>query len=258
MSLGIAYALILMFSSFISGLSGFGFSMIALSLLSLFINMKSAVVFLAIHTLACNIFQLIKLREHISIKKTICLLAGALCGVPAGVYLLVNVDPWWIKKALGLVIISFVAQHVLYPEKTERSVCTGQNAPDEGGQTLDNKKKTLAGFLAGVAGGALMGGLLSGGPPVIIYALKVSKNNKYFIKATLQSFFLFSGLYATIFYFAYGMLTAPLLLSSMIFLPATLAGTGLGILAFEKISYASFQKIVLVFMVALGLSMLFR
>jgi uncharacterized membrane protein YfcA len=249
-----------MFSSFISGLSGFGFSMVALSLLSLFINMKSAVVFLAIHTLTCNIFQLIRLRKHISIKKTIFLLAGSLCGVPAGVYLLKSVDPWWIKKALGLVIIYFVAQQILYSKKNGRTACPRQNAPGEGegGAALYNKKKALAGFLAGVTGGALMGGLLSGGPPVIIYAMKVSKNNKYFIKATLQSFFLFSGLYSIVFYFAYGMLTTPILLSSMVYLPVTLAGTALGILAFERISFAFFQKVLLVLMAALGLSMLIR
>lgn len=175
---GIFCILILAFSGFVSGVSGFGFSMVALTLLSLLFEIKSAVVFLAAHTLACNIIQIIKLR-----------------------------------------------------------------------------KKTLAGFLAGAAGGALMGGLLSGGPPVIIYSLK-SVGNKHQIKAILQSFFLFSSAYAVILYFASDLLTVRLLVSSMLYLPATIIGTGLGIWVFEAISFAAFWKIMLVFMTLLGLSLL--
>lgn len=256
--------LVLAFSGFVSGISGFGFSMVALTLLSLLFEIKSAVVFLAAHTLACNIIQIIKLRKHLSLKSLLPLLAGALSGVPAGVYLLKSMDPWWIKKALGLIVISFVIQQILCPGKAENN---GDATPDQVDERkgpnhhadagLRKKKKTLAGFLVGTAGGALMGGLLSGGPPVIIYSLK-SVSNKHQIKAVLQSFFLFSSAYAIILYFTSGLLTFPLLFSSMLYLPATIIGTGLGIWVFEAISFAAFRKIVLVFMTLLGLSLFFK
>lgn len=249
---GIICVAVLATSSFVSGVSGFGFSMVALALFSLFYDIKTAVVFLAVHTLACNIFQIINLRKHLSLKSTLPLLAGALSGVPAGVYLLKNIDPWWIKKALALVIITFVIQQLFYPGFGGN----GGDAPPTR-STGQNKNKTLTGVLAGAAGGALMGSLLTGGPPVIIYALKQSRD-KYFIKATLQSFFLFGSLYAIIIYFASGLMSAPLLLSSLIYLPATIAGTGLGILVFEKISTGAFNKIILALIIILGVSMLFK
>ncbi|MFZ5647659.1 MAG: sulfite exporter TauE/SafE family protein [Bacillota bacterium] len=261
---GIICVVILLFSAFVSGVSGFGFTMVALTLLSLLYDIKTSVVFLAIHTLTCNIFQLVKLRNHLYIKGMLPLLAGALTGVPAGVYILKNIDPWWIKKSLGVVIITFVIQQFFYSGKTENTDSPTQNGAGGNGEPVpplngsgENKKKTLPGFLAGTAGGALMGSLLSGGPPIAIYALKESQN-KYYIKATLQSFFLFSSLYSIIIYFATGLMTAPLLLSSLLYLPATIVGTGLGILVFEKISFATFNKIVLAFITMLGLSLLLK
>ncbi|MFZ5650365.1 MAG: sulfite exporter TauE/SafE family protein [Bacillota bacterium] len=260
---GVMCVIILAFSAFISGVSGFGFSMVALTLFSLLFDIKTSVVFLAAHTLACNIFQLVKLRKHLSFTRMLPLIAGALSGVPAGAYLLKNIDPWWIKKALGLVIIIFVLQQVIY-RKEQKNGGIPPDAPGAGGTSAPartceakNTKKTLAGLLAGAAGGALMGGLLSGGPPIMIYALKES-SDKYYIKSTLQSFFFFTSLYAIIIYLASGLMTAPLLMSSLLYLPATIAGTGLGILVFEKLSVSAFNKIVLILITILGISMLFK
>lgn len=238
--------------------------MVALTLFSLLFDFKTSVVFLAAHTLACNIFQLVKLRKHLSVKRLLPLVAGALSGVPAGAYLLKNIDPWWIKKALGIVIIIFVLQQVFYPGKEQKNGGIRPDEPGAGGTSApagacraQNIKKTLAGLMAGSAGGALMGGLLSGGPPIMIYALKQSKD-KYYIKSTLQSFFFFSSLYAIIIYFANGLMTAPLLMSSLLYLPATIAGTGLGILVFERLSVSAFNKIILILITILGISMLFK
>lgn len=261
---GIFCILILLFSSFISGVSGFGFSMVALTLLSLLYDIKKAVVFLAIHTLTCNIFQLIKLKEHISPKETLPLLIGAIAGVPAGVYFLKNMDPWWIKKLLGIIIITFVIQQILHPQK-EKSDIASKDKPNRREDTdnprkgvKEQKKEALTGLLVGTASGVLMGGFLSGGPPIVIYSLKKGTNNKYIIKATLQSFFLFSSAYAIMLYYASDLLSTPMLFSSMFYLPATIIGTGIGIMVFEAISFPVFRKILLIFITLLGFSLLFK
>ena len=248
----VLFVLIFLLSSFVSGVSGFGFSMIAVALLTLLLDVKMAVVFMSAHTLTVNILQLIRLRRHISLKEIIPLLAGAIAGVPGGVYLLKNMDPWWIKKMLGLVVIWFVLQQIIYSRKQHDH----SDHPPES-EPMANKKETLAGFLVGTVSGVLMGGILSGGPPVMIYSLK-KFSDKYQIKTILQSFFLFSGAYAMLLYISSGLLTVPVLLSSIIYLPATIAGTVLGIMVFEAISSVVFHSIAIVFMTLLGLSLLLK
>lgn len=250
----VLFVLIFLLSSFVSGVSGFGFSMIAVVLLTLLMDVKMAVVFLSAHTLTVNTLQLIRLRRHISLKEIIPLLAGALAGVPGGVYLLKNMDPWWIKKMLGLVVIWFVLQQIIYSRK---QYAQSDHPPESEPMAQQNKKETLAGFLVGTVSGVLMGGILSGGPPVMIYSLK-KFTSKYQIKTILQSFFLFSGAYAMLLYISSGLLTVPVLLSSIIYLPATIAGTVLGIMVFEAISSAVFHSIAIVFMTLLGLSLLLK
>ncbi|GEM_PF-740055 len=248
------FALTFLISSFVSGVSGFGFSMIAVALLTLLLDVKMAVVFLSAHTLTVNILQLIRLRRHIVLKQIIPLLAGAIAGVPVGVYLLKNLDPQWLKKMLGLVVIWFVLQQIFYSGKQYDH---SDHPPEPEPMAQGNNKETLAGFLVGTVSGVLMGGILSGGPPVMIYSLK-KFTSKYQIKTVLQSFFLFSGSYAMVLYISSGLLTLPVLLSSIIYLPATIAGTVLGIIVFEAISSVVFHRIVIIFMALLGLSMLLK
>lgn len=52
--------------------------------------------------------------------------------------------------------------------------------------------------------------------------------------------------------------TEPVLLSSIIYLPATVAGVGLGMLVFEAISSAVFHRIAIVLMTLLGLYLLWK
>lgn len=250
----VLFVLIFLLSSFVSGVSGFGFSMIAVALLTLLLDVKMAVVFLSAHTLTVNILQLTRLRRHISLKEIIPLLAGSIAGVPGGVYLLKNMDPWWIKKMLGLVVIWFVLQQIIYSRKQYDH---SDHPPESEPMAQANKKETLAGFLVGTVSGVLMGGILSGGPPVMIYSLK-KFSEKYQIKTILQSFFLFSGAYAMLLYISSGLLTVPVLLSSIIYLPATITGTVLGIMVFEAISSAVFLRIAMAFMALLGLSLLLK
>jgi hypothetical protein len=251
----------LFISALLSGISGFGFSMVALTLLSFVFDIKQAVPFLVIHALTCNIFQLVKLKKYINIKHHLILLSGALVGVPIGVYLLKTAGTFWIKKLLGVIVISYVVNESLTKtkdsdenktEESEETVETGEKS-----SSLVFKKQKAIGFIVGKISGILMGSILSGGSPIIIYSMKISKN-KYVIKATLQSFFLLCSIYSLILYFISGLLSTNILMSSMLYLPATIIGTIVGMRIFECISAKTFNKAVLFFLTLLGLLMLFK
>lgn len=233
------------------GVSGFGFALVSLTLLSLFFNIKTSVVFLVVHTLVNNILQLIRLKRQVSLKKVLPLILGAITGVPVGVMFLKKLDPWWIQKGLAVIILYFILESLTKEIYKNKETCKNKQDYQEGGaKTNNSKKNNLIGYLVGLSSGSLMGGFMSGGPPVVIYSIREG-SDKFTVKAILQSFFLFSSAYAMILYIFSGMMTSTLFYTSIQYLPATLLGTFIGIIIFERLSYKVFKNILLVFMVLL-------
>lgn len=233
-----------------SGISGFGFALLSITLLSFFVHVKAAVVFLVLHTLTQNIIQFIHLRKFFDLKSVIPLLTGGMLGVPPGVLFLKSMDAVLVQKALGVVVILFVLQSVLKGQERQ----TPQYSIKKKETRTTNKG--IAG-LTGITGGMLMGAFLSGGPPIVMYAVKAG-GSKYQIKATMQSFFLFSNIYSLTLYSLSGLMTLDVLLESAKFLPVSIAGTVLGIRLFKGMSTAMFNKLLYAFLFVLGVVMLFK
>ena len=95
-------------ASFISGLSGFGFGLIAMALLPLLIGIKLANAFVSFCGLVIFAALTIPLRKHIAWRTLLPLLAGTALGVPIGVYGLVNLPESLLLKILAGFILSYV------------------------------------------------------------------------------------------------------------------------------------------------------
>ena len=94
---------------------------------------------------------------------------------------------------LGVVLVAFSLYFLLFQKKIRLK------------PTVPN------GVLAGTLGGVLNGLFATGGPPVVLY-LSSAMQDKTAYFATIQFYFAFTNLYATIMRLANGMITAEILL----------------------------------------------
>lgn len=261
---GIICLSVLLSTSLIGGISGFGFTLLALTVLSFFFEIKLVVAFLSIHTFGHNIIQVTRLRKHISPRRTLPLILGGILGVPAGVLFLTHVPAFWVEKMLGLIVLFVAGQSVwqaVHKRRASEKAVSGGGVPQPGAATGRKRNheylRLIRGGVFGVAAGGLMGAYFSGCPLAVIYAMGEG-GDKYTVKATLQSFFLFSSAYGVALYGLNGVLTGPVFWNSVSHLPVTALGTVFGIYIFERIPGGLFHRLVLFFLVLAGLGLLIK
>lgn len=118
----IAFFVVLFVSSFVSGLSGFGFSAIGASLL-LFLQPTSAVALLVLLSLFTQLLSVNKLWKEISPHMTFKMnetsvlpyIIGGFVGIPLGVYVLSNTDPKRLTAILGGILVVYALYSLVKP-----------------------------------------------------------------------------------------------------------------------------------------------
>jgi uncharacterized membrane protein YfcA len=91
-------------SSFVQSVTGFGFGLVAMSLLPLFLSFNSAYFVLMIPNLAvCTMNFLVNCR-HFRWRQGLGLIIGSCLAVPLGFYLMINMKSEWLMRGLGLLI----------------------------------------------------------------------------------------------------------------------------------------------------------
>ena len=112
------------------------------------------------------------------------------------------------------------------------------------------------GFLTGACGGVLNGLFSTGGPPIVLYLLGTTEGHAAYL-ATIQAYFAFNNVYATIIRFLNGQITAEMMPG----LAGGFAGMILGVFfggKMEKyIPDQMFLKLIYILMAFSGLMMLF-
>lgn len=225
-------------ASFISGLSGFGFGLVAMALLPLLMGIKLANAFVSFCGAAIFASLTIPLRKHIVWKALLPLLVGTALGVPIGVYGLVNLPEGLLLKILAGFILTYVAFTLL---------------TDKAHFRMDRRW----GYLAGFVGGIISGALSAGGPPVVMYCDSLNLGKKGF-KATLQVYFVILILYKVPLFYVTGLLTAELWRTLLYYSPFVAAGTACGVLLFHRLSDLWFRRVVLLLLTAFALLMIVK
>jgi len=225
-------------AGFIQGLSGFGSVLLSLPLLTLFLDIKTAVPVVALLGLALTIFLLVQLRQHWDWKKIYPLCLGSIPGIPMGVLFLNRTDGQLIQWTVGAVLITY-AMYGLLLNPTVKKI----------GRAWAYSFGFAAGFLGGAIGAS--------GPPVIVYT-SLQPWTKDQIKVTLQGFFIISGILVVLSQALTGLVTGQVLFYSLIGLPSLLIGTWMGSLLYGRIGEETFRKIILIMLGFLGLFMIFK
>lgn len=220
----------------IQGTTGFGIMLVALPLMVLFIDIKTAIPLIMMLAVVMNLILVRRLARHVEARKALPLLAAALPGVPVGVYVLHSVDRHWLELLVGAVVVGTAATRWLRGEP---------------GAELKKRWALAAGFSAGFFGGSIG----ASGPPVIVYTT-LQPWPRHETKATLVTFFTVGGVVIVGLQFFSGLITAAVVHDFAWCLLPLLAGVLTGVRIFDRIDEARYGLAVHVLLFALGAMML--
>lgn len=193
-------------------LSGFGFALMAVPLLSLVIGTKDAVALSSLSGLAGTTLMAVRLRHRTDRPVVGRLILGAIVGMPLGIVLLRRVPAAPLQVAVSVVVLAAVAV-----------LASGFRLKRESPRT-----EVGAGFVSGMINTSI--GV--GGPPVVI-VLQAAEHEQHAFRATTVSYFLLANLIALPLFFASGVVDDSTWAAGLFAVPAALLGT----LAFERVAY---------------------
>jgi uncharacterized protein len=214
-------------AAFVSGLSGFAFGMIALSVWAWVLEPRLLSPMVVFGSLVAQLVSLGAVRRGHRWRRLLPFLIGGIAGVPLGVRLLDVVDLRWFRGVTGVVLIVYCAGMLL-----ARNLAPLRH----GGRAADS----IAGLIGGVMGG-LAG--LTGPVPTLWCALR--RWDKDVQRSVFQSFNLTMQAIILASYGFAGMLTAEVGWMFALMLPAILLPTWLGARCYQRISEVAFRNLVL-------------
>nr|WP_255487052.1 sulfite exporter TauE/SafE family protein [Mucilaginibacter sp. SP1R1] len=189
---------------------GFGESLVAVPLFSLFVPIEVAVPLSVLISILVALVVVVQDHRQIHFNSAKWLILFALLGIPIGILILIYGNELWVKISLGLIIILYS----IYALAGKNSIVL----------ETDNKYWLfICGFLSGVLGGAY--GV--NGPPLVVYG-NMRKWNARDFRATLQAYFLPASFIGAIGYLAKGLITVIVLKYFLISLPAAIPAIYLG------------------------------
>ncbi len=230
----IALALaILLVSTFTRSALGFGDALIAMPLLALLLGVRTATPLVAFAATTIAITILLRGWRRADLRSAVRLIVSTLVGIPIGLFFLQRAPESIVKAILGIVLIAF-GLYKLW----------GRRLPIRRSERLAYP----FGLLAGILGGAYN----TNGPPAVIYATLQGWPPETF-RATLQSYFLPTGLMIVIGHGLAGLWTPTVVRLYLCGLPLILAAIYLGGRVNRAVPHQRFARLIYAALVVMGL-----
>lgn len=228
-----AVAAILFAASFVQGLTGFGFGLVAMALMPLALDFRHATLLVAILGLFPNLQMLVRCRGQWSWEHSWTLLLSTGLACPVGVYFVHTLDEHLLIRLLGALIVAFSLRELMWHRAAEHPLPKWTAWP--------------LGALAGLFGSAFN----IGGPPLIAYVY--SQHWESAVKlAVLQIVFLEIGVLRVILTASTGAIDAPLIwLALPMLVPMAIAVT-LGQRLLQRLTTGRLRRPVFWFLLAMG------
>ena len=226
-------------AGFIQGLSGFAFSMIALSVWAWALAPQIAAPLAVFGALLGQISSFIHVRQGYDLRRIAPLVFGGVLGVPLGVFALHNVDPLRFKIAIGTFLTLYGAYGLL---------ARGEPRIKFGGKGLDAAIGLVGGFLGGLGG-------MSGSVPAIWTQLRGWKRDLR--RATMQVYNIAMHVFTLTIYWRTGTLDATALRLFVVVAPAMLIPAYFGAQLYGGFSEKTFTRMILALLLLSGVAMLY-
>jgi uncharacterized membrane protein YfcA len=228
-----ASMLILLAAACLQGLAGFGYSLMSLPLLALFMPVRIIVPMLSITSVFINLVVFLKARKSADIRWILPLLLAGVVSIPGGVWILKHTDEALLKVIIG-VLVGFSA--LLYLT----------------GFRIRIRRERLALIPTGILSGLLNGITTFSGPPVILF-LANQKVDKQVFRANLALYFFLLNIASVPVFVGGGLLTAETAVEALLRFPAIIIGVVLGIRLAGRIDEEPFRRVALIILALLGL-----
>ena len=233
--LELAFAIVIIFlAAIVRGFSGFGFSLLAITALSLIYTPAEIVPSIFMLELAASINLLPSIWKDIHWRSLGPLTVGCLIATPIGVWFLAHIAPAPMQLALAIFVLA--ATGLLWM-----------------GFELKRMPGTLTSTLAGAASGLSNGAFGIGGPPVILFYFS-SPAGVAAGRASLTAFFLATDFIGLANQSYQGLITWDAAYRALAYLPALVIGVWVGARSFKSVDQALFRKIVLALLAVMALA----
>ncbi|SHJ76377.1 sulfite exporter TauE/SafE family protein [Paramaledivibacter caminithermalis] len=217
----------------VQGATSFGFSLLSVPLLSIFLPLKIIVPMLVIYSFIMNSIILYQIREYVKLKRISLLIISAVIATPIGANLLINLDESILKIIVGVIVtISSILFHFGYKIK------------------VDNEK--LAYVPVGIVSGLLNGSVSISGPPVILFLTNQGTEKQVF-RATLTAYFWILNIMTIAIFIYKKLITIEVLKFTSYLLPALIVGVLIGVKLGNKVEEETFKKLTTVLIVIMGI-----
>lgn len=223
-------------AAFIKGAIGFGFPTLATPLLTLFTDVKTAVVVLILPNIVMDGVQFARRGAPLAtVRRLAVLLVFGAAGTVLGTRLLVILSSRVVMLVLGGFILVFVVLNVMR---------VALRVPAGWEPWLSPPMGLLAGIIGGVTNVP--------GTPLVIYFYALGMDKAEFVRSVAFSFIVYKLVQLGAVSY-YGLLTWPLAGVSMALTLVALAAFALGLAVQDLLEQATFNRAVLIFLAGLGL-----
>jgi uncharacterized membrane protein YfcA len=227
----------LFFSAILRQISGFGFALLSMPLMTMILGIRFATPFVAITGVTVGLLMISSNWQEADRRILLQLFGWALLGVPLGVILFGYLPEEWVKRGLGALLVFYSLYALLQPELP----------------LVRNRWLTL---VCGFASGLLTGAYNTGGPPVIVYGTLRHWSREQF-RSTLQLFFMLVSLFAMIGHGIAGLWTTEMWWIYLYSLPGLLLGHFMGEKLYGMIPRHLFNRIIYAMLIVTGLVFFF-
>jgi uncharacterized membrane protein YfcA len=220
-------------AAFAQGLTGFGFGLVAMALLPLFMDFKDAVALVAVLNLLVCAATFLSTRRHVVWRRVASLAVASALGVPLGVWALVRWDARWLLGILGAWMIAFAISELLLA------------------RWWRPRFPEWSGWPVGLMSGALGGAFNAGGPPAIAYVYSQPWSKEETV-AALQVVFGASAVVRVALMGGAGLMPSELLTVFAASALPVLGGIALGARLLRRVPPNALKVIAAVFFLAMG------
>lgn len=229
---------ILFFSTLVRATFGFGDALVAMPLLALVVGVQTATPLVQLVAITIGLAIAGQTWRSIDLRITWRLILASILGIPVGLILLKTAPEALVIKGLGILLMAYGLYHLFRPQMP----------------FLAGRWWAFGfGFLAGVLGGAYN----TNGPPVIIYGTLRRWSPERF-RATLQGYFVPTGLFILAGHGLGGLWTGRVLALYGLALPVVGLAVFTGNMLARRISAQRFARLIYIVLVGMGALLLVR
>lgn len=214
---------IITFATAAHAMTGFGFALVGVPLLTFALDPRTAVVAITAVDLVLTIMIVIRERSHIQWRSAGVVTLASLIGIPVGIYVLATFSEDLLTVLIALVVLVFAALLAL------------------GFRVSRGNRTEVA---AGVSSGILLAATGMNGPPLVA-AFQAMQLSPRTFRATLQAVFAFQAVIVVAGFAVTGQFDELSVTVSAVALPALVLGWLIGDKVFHRLSGPQFRRLVL-------------